>query len=121
MKRNDWILAGAVLAGAIVFFLINSFVVHREGARVRVTVGGEEYGSYSLEEELDLDIESRNGVNHLVIHDGKADMTQADCPDRLCVHQKAISRDRETIVCLPNQVVVEIIGGEEAELDSIAN
>jgi hypothetical protein len=48
-------------------------------------------------------------------------MTQADCPDKLCVHQKAISATGETIVCLPNKVVVEIAGEtEDAEFDTIA-
>ena len=47
-------------------------------------------------------------------------MIEADCPDQLCVHQKAISKDRETIVCLPNKVVVEVKSKTESEFDSIA-
>ena len=52
----------------------------------------------------------RNGVvtNTLEIRDGCADMTDADCPDKICVNQKAVSRPGETIVCLPNKVVVEV-------------
>ena len=117
MKKNDWILAGAVLAAALVFFLINNFVIHRDGAVVTVTVEGEIYGTYFLNENQEIDI---NGTNHLSIHDGRADMTQADCPDKLCVHQKPISRDRETIVCLPNQVVAEVSGAGAGEVDSVA-
>ena len=52
--------------------------------------------------------------------DGTADITEADCPDKLCVHQRAISKTKETIVCLPNKVVVEVTGSEESELDSVA-
>lgn len=117
MKKNDWILAGAVLAAALLFFLINSLVIHKDGAQVVVTVDGEVYGAYSLLEDQEIDI---NGTNHLSIRDGKADMTEADCPDKLCVHQKAISKDRETIVCLPNKVVAEVTGGEASGLDSMA-
>ena len=117
MKKNDWILAGAVLAAALIFYLVNSFVVHKEGAVVVVTVEGEVFGTYPLDEDQEIDI---NVTNLLSIQDGRADMTQADCPDKLCVHQNAISRDRETIVCLPNQVVAEVSGGEEEELDSIS-
>ena len=39
-------------------------------------------------------------------------MTDADCPDLLCVHQRALDRKNETIVCLPNKVVIK---GESAE------
>ena len=87
------------------------------GAGVTVTVDGDVYGTYSLAEAQEIDI---NGTNHLSIHDGEADMADADCPDKLCVHQRAISRDRETIVCLPNRVVVEVTGAEEPAFDSIA-
>ncbi|KAI4447103.1 hypothetical protein C823_001622 [Eubacterium plexicaudatum ASF492] len=47
-------------------------------------------------------------------------MIWADCPDQLCVHQKAISGQGETIVCLPNKIVVEIAEGEDADLDAIS-
>ena len=117
MKKNDWILVGIVLVIALACYLINSFVIHSSGASVTVTVNGEVYGTYALSEEQEIDI---NGTNHLSIRNGKADMTDADCPDKLCVHQRAISRDRETIVCLPNRIVVEVTGAKEPSFDSIA-
>jgi len=118
MKKNDWFLAAGVIFAALAFMLFNYFVIHSDGAKVIVSIDGNEYGSYMLSEEQDIDI---NGTNLLVIRDGKADMTQADCPDKLCVHQKAVSKEGETIVCLPNKVVVEVTGADESELDSIAN
>jgi len=116
MKKNDFILAGAVIAAAIVFMLLNFFVLHDSGAQVTVTVDGEVFGIYDLDEEQEIDI---NGTNVLEIRDGEADMISAVCPDKLCVHQKAISLDHETIVCLPNKIVAEVTGAEEAELDSV--
>ena len=50
-----------------------------------------------------------------------AKMEWADCPDQLCVHQKAISRTGESIICLPNQVVVSVQGSKEGKLDGIVN
>ena len=46
--------------------------------------------------------------NILVIKDGRADMTDADCPDRICVNHRPVSQEGETIVCLPHKVVVEV-------------
>ena len=61
------------------------------------------------------------GTNILTIKNGKAKMTDADCPDQLCVHQKAASKNHESIICLPNKVVVEVDGSEESEFDAVAN
>ena len=34
-------------------------------------------------------------------------MIEADCPDHLCLKQKAVDSTGGTIVCLPNKVVIE--------------
>ncbi|MCC8150960.1 MAG: NusG domain II-containing protein [Lachnospiraceae bacterium] len=92
------------------------------GNQVRITVNGEEYGVYDLEQDQEIPIEIDGEVaNTLVIKDGEADMIEADCPDQICVNTAAISVKNETIVCLPNKVVVEVIESEaESELDVIA-
>ena len=58
-------------------------------------------------------------TNHLIIKDCKADVTEADCPDQICVDQKAISKEGETIVCLPNKVVVEVKGADASDFDTM--
>lgn len=112
---------GILFLVLVVFCLVFYFFRGQMGAQVKVTVDGVLYDTYSLEKEQEIAIE-KDGVvtNRLVIRDGVADMIEADCPDKLCVHQKAISKTGETIVCLPNKVVAEIIGSEESELDSVA-
>ncbi|MCD7981484.1 MAG: NusG domain II-containing protein [Clostridiales bacterium] len=92
------------------------------GNLVRITVDGEEYGVYDLDEEQEIPIEIDGGVtNTLVIRNGEADMIEADCPDQICVNMDAISVENETIVCLPNRIVVEVISSEEeADFDTIA-
>ena len=44
-------------------------------------------------------------------------MIEADCPDLICVHHKPISRQGESIVCLPHKVIVEVTGEESAQED----
>lgn len=119
--RNDLIFI-AVLA-VVVLGIAGAFYLRQggQGAEVTVTVDGEVYGTYSLSEAQEVPI-IIDGVtaNLLVIAENQADMTEADCPDKLCVHQKAISKTNETIVCLPNKVVVQVVGSEESGFDSIA-
>lgn len=121
-KRDAWLLAAAALVILVVFVIFRQFS-GGSGSTVTVTVGGEVYGTYSLDEDQEIDIKINGTVtNVLVIRDHQADMTEAGCPDQLCVRQKAISKDHETIVCLPNQVVAEVSNPNgENELDDVAN
>ena len=110
------------IAVALLVLLAASFFLNGEkGAEVQVTIDGEVYGTFSLSENQEIPI-MIDGVttNLLVIKDGKADMTEADCPDMLCVHQRAVSKNNESIVCLPNKVVVQVIGAKESGFDSFA-
>ena len=76
-------------------------------------------GTYMLSKDQEISI--NGGTNILTIKDGKADMKEADCPDQLCVHQKAISKNHESIICLPHKVVVEVESAESGKLDGISN
>lgn len=119
LKKNDKILIIVIAAIAIMGFLFYSIIGQKNAGQVTIKVNGEIQGTYSLAQ--DREIEINNGTNLLHIKDGKADMTDADCPDKLCVNQKAISKNRENIICLPNKVVVEIESSEESEFDAVTN
>ena len=116
MNKNDWILAAGIILAAALILVFK--LVRDDGGQneVAVTVHGEEFGSYSLAEDQTIDID---GTNRLVIEDGTARMEWADCPDQVCVNHRAVSRNGESIICLPNEVVVSVRGGEEAELDGV--
>lgn len=111
------LIASAIAVTALCFYLRKD----AEGGEAVVTIDGEEYGRYSLSEDQEIPILiDGEQTNLLMIEDGKADMVEADCPDQICVNHRAVSKEHETIVCLPNKVVVEIEGGEEADLDAVA-
>ncbi len=56
-------------------------------------------------------------LEHLTVHveSGKVWVTGADCPDRICEHTGAISRAGESIVCLPNGIVISIGGKSDVQ------
>ena len=115
MRKNDLWLIAAFLAVAAAGFLAAGR--GSAGNAVRVTVDGTEYGTYALAEDQTIEI---GGTNVLVIRDGRADMTEARCPDHTCVRMPAISRVGETIICLPNHIVVEVTGDEDPAIDTLA-
>jgi hypothetical protein len=120
--KHDLIFIGTLLILCFVVLGVFCFFYHEKGSEVVVTVDGVTYGTYSLSYDQTIEICDSDGnvTNILVIHDGKADMTEADCPDKLCVHQKAISVEKENIVCLPNRVVVTVMGNPDDGLDGFA-
>lgn len=88
---------------------------------VSVYVSDTLYGQYRLKDNQTVEIHAGEGKkNLLVIENGSASVTEATCPDLLCVHQRAISQTGENIVCLPNKVVVRIDGGT-AKTDAVLN
>lgn len=108
--RNDIILIISLLVVVSIgmFYL---FVLRKQGDTVTVTVDGKSYGTYSLTENITEDIYSGKNNEHLnrfVIKDRKVYMKSANCPDGICVAHKPIFRNGESIVCLPNGVVITI-------------
>lgn len=104
-SRNTGILfiVFVLFAMAVMMFLWGH--LQEKGATVVVTVDGEERYRCSLFIEKEIVIDESNT---LVIKDEMADMIFADCPDQICVKHAPISNVGETIICLPNKVVVTI-------------
>ncbi len=111
MKKRDYILIASILIVAVAFFLIVE-LTKEEGAGVTVKVDGIKVAEYSL--TADGTYPLNGGTNILVIENGKAYLTDANCPDKLCVHQGKISRTGETITCLPNKLTVTVFGAQES-------
>ena len=77
-----------------------------KGDSVTVTVDGKFYASYSLSEDRRVEIVTENGYNILIIKGGEAYVESASCPDGICVGHRPISLSGESIICLPNKVVI---------------
>lgn len=114
--KNDIILVVALLAMAAAGFVLYS-VFKQAGDYAVVSVDGVESARYPLYEDFTTDIITPNGTNTLVIKDGKAYVSAASCPDLICVGHRAINSVGETVVCLPNKVVISIEKSDNGELD----
>ncbi len=120
MKKNDiFLICGIIFIIACSFLLV--FAFRSEGSRVLVVVDKELYKEFDLNENTTYEIRQENGERNVIeIKDGYVRMTEASCPDKLCVKQGWIRYNYESITCLPNKVYVRISGGEEGELDAVA-
>ena len=88
----------AVIIGLILIFISKSGkkVIIKEDNRV----------TYTLSLHTDKTV-SLSG-NTVEIKNGRVDVINANCKNQICVKHKQISKKGESIVCLPNKVIVEI-------------
>lgn len=117
--KRDVILIAALLLICIAAFLIINFVVKKDGITAVVKVDGNIVYMLPLDKNASVTVEGyQGGSNTVVIENGTVYMKDADCPDKLCEKTGKISKNGETIMCLPHRVVVEIQGGE-GNVDSL--
>ena len=108
LRRNDIIFIAALLA-VIAIAGACLYLFHGEGDTVTVAVDGKTIATYPLNVDRTEDIHTNgDGLNRLIIKDGKAWVETASCPDGICAAHKPIHREGESIVCLPNKVVITV-------------
>ncbi len=118
MKRADWILIVVILAVTAGIFCWR-WANRQEGTQAVVTIDGRETARYDLSEDREEMIETEYGRNHLVISEGAAEVTEADCPDKVCMREGRIRWSGQTIVCLPHRLVISVEGKGEPEIDGL--
>lgn len=112
-KKRDLILVAAILAVAGCFYAGNWFLNQKPATVVEITIDGTVVETLDLSKDTQLTINSKNGgTNHIIIQDGKAHISDASCPDKICINQGEISQNGEMIVCLPNLMIAKITDPE---------
>ena len=116
---RDLVLVGVLLIAAVLaLFLLRNRQEKETGNNAVVTVrtaDGE--AIYPLNKDGVFSL--NGGTNTLVIENGEAWVSEADCPDKICMGMGKISKNGEFIACLPNQVIIVVEGGEESPVDGI--
>lgn len=117
--RNDILLIAALLALSAGLWAY-SLATRQAGGYAVVTIDGETVMELPLNADTSVVLGRGEHSNTLVIEDGRAYISQATCPDHICIRQGRISYDGQTIVCLPNKLVVTIRGGESPGTDAVS-
>lgn len=106
--RLDLLVIGGLLLVGGIFGLV-LFLTSKPGKAVEIRATGEKTVIVPLDEDGRYEIQGVNGVNVLVVKDGKAHMDEASCPDGICMAMGEIDTVNRSIVCLPNEIVVSVI------------
>ena len=101
--------AGQLTTVAVLFIIFFALRGCGSGQKIVVKVDGEVYRECDLSRDEVFVVEGyQGGYNTVEIKDGKVSVTDAGCPDKVCVKTGKVSEPGQTIVCLPHRVVVEI-------------
>ena len=105
IRKKEIILFAVILAAALVsWYFLSRERSSKEYASIKITVSGEDYGTYSLGEDQVIKIGDTNTCR---VQNGQVKMIEASCPDHLCIHQPAVDERGGFIICLPNEVIIE--------------
>ncbi len=115
-RRADLIVIASLLLLALVLYLILG-ALRTVGGEVVVRVDGVETERHAL--TADGTYPLNGGSNILVIEGGQAWISEANCPDLLCVHQGKIRYTGQSIICLPNRLTVTVEGGVDDGVDFV--
>lgn len=117
LKKADIILAVCLIVVGIGMTWFFS-TMEKGGQSICITVDGQQYGVYSLQEDRTIDVKQGKNMNQITIRDGAAAMTDSNCRGQDCIHQGRIQTTAQTIVCLPHKIVVTVIGPDQ-EYDAV--
>lgn len=112
MKTRNWIIT---FAAVLVLLAGINLIIRNIGYSSRVAIIRQngtiiyEIDLNSVIRPYELTVTGEDGcVNTIYVAMGEISMSTASCPDQICVNHRPISDGVEPIVCLPNQVTIQI-------------
>ncbi len=122
-KWDIIIIALLILLSFIPYTIYKTFILQdMHIVYAKITVDGKNYDRIKLtghKGKEEFVIRTEEGYNKVVIQDEKIGITEADCPDKVCLSPGLISKPGQSLICLPHKVSISIEGGsdEENEID----
>lgn len=119
LKWGDFIIIGAVLllAAALTALMAQNTAGERLYAEVWQNDALVERVALTDETDRTIDLD---GHNVIVLAGKTACVESADCHDQVCVRTGTLTRAGQVTVCLPNRVVLKLVG-ETGEIDAIVS
>lgn len=112
-KIGDFtIIISLILISFIIFFIVSQ---EKNGDIVNINIDDKEQ-SYSINEDREVHID---GIGNIIINKGEVFVEEMSCPDKLCEKTGHISKKGESIICLPNKLVIKI--SDSGDLDGISS
>ncbi|MDD2493749.1 MAG: NusG domain II-containing protein [Tissierellia bacterium] len=122
-KYDIGLIAVIIIVNLFIIYYNAKNMVYSDKNEALIYSKNELVGKYVLDMNYknEFTITTNNGYNTIKIEEGKIWVTDTDCPDKYCQNQGKISGVGEVIVCLPNKLLIKIVGHENKDVDIIAH
>ena len=97
-----------------IVFAFKTFWHFETGSVVQVNFQGKTYGNFSLFQDKKISLIGKEGESIIEIKDGRARFARAPCKNQYCVQQGWIHLTGQMLICIPNEVSIEILGKTKA-------
>ncbi len=119
--KNDLILIFSIIVISLLSVTI-ILLTSKHGNYVTIEQNGTITAVLQIDKNQKYNIynEDNEIENTILIENGQVSMIYANCPDKICEKHKAIKNNNESIICLPNKVIVTVTNNLENEVDGVA-
>ena len=119
-KKNTCIFIFLLLILICAGFLIQKFFFWKTGDTAVIEQDGTVISELDLKKDTEFVLDDGNGgSNTITVKNGKIAVTDANCPDLVCVHTGSISQTGEVIACLPHRLIITISNDNADALDTL--
>ena len=119
IRTRTWVIvlsAAALLLAAAAWYSLSA---RQDGSVVQIVQDGtviREIDLARVAEEYSFTVDSPDGGSNMItVRPGAICVSDADCPDRVCVRQGWLSDQSVPIVCLPHRLSIRLVGAPETD------
>ena len=116
LTRLDRIIVVVLLAVCAIFFVVIG--LRSPGRTVLVSLDKKTIFTAPLSRDRSVELEGPLGITHLEISNGQARIASSPCPYKVCIGMGGIRRQGEIIACVPNRLLVQIVGEETGDKET---
>jgi hypothetical protein len=108
---GDWLVIFASII--VVIFMFQQFWSLEHASKLKIRQGDKIIGTYDLNQTRELQIHGALGDSLISINQGKVRFKQSPCHNQYCVHQGWLSHAGQVVICLPNQISLQLMGAKK--------
>ncbi len=115
-------LGDKILIGCFILIIVLLFSTMKTGTKgdwVVIEVNQQEVSRHRLSQDRVIPVTGRLGVTKVEIANGKARIRHSPCNNKICIKAGDIRFADRLIACIPNRVIVRVLGKQQRGVDAI--